>query len=141
MVADSVVVEKGSRKLTLFYRGTVVKTYLVALGANPTGPKIRKGDNRTPEGVYRIEGRNPQSKYHLALRVSYPNAQDRARAARLGVSPGGDIMIHGLPRAFASVGANHRLDDWTQGCIALTNQEIEEVYRSVRLGATILIKP
>lgn len=141
MTADSIVVDKGNRKLTLFNRGAVVKTYLVALGANPTGAKVRRGDNRTPEGLYRIEARNPQSKYYLALRVSYPNAEDRARAAQLGVDTGGDIMIHGLPRAFAQVGANHRLDDWTQGCIALTNQEIEEVYRAVRLGAAILIKP
>lgn len=140
-MADSVVVEKGLRQLTLFLRGEPVKRYMVALGKNPKGPKVRQGDNRTPEGLYRIEARNPQSKYHLALRVSYPNDQDRARAAQLGVAPGGDIMIHGLPRAYAQVGAAHRLDDWTKGCIALTNEEIEEIYRAVRLGAAIEIKP
>jgi murein L,D-transpeptidase YafK len=91
--------------------------------------------------VYRIEARNPNSKFHLALRVSYPNSQDMARAATLGVDPGGDIMIHGLPKPFATVGAAHRLDDWTNGCIAVTNQEIEEIYRAVRLGAVIEIRP
>lgn len=140
-MADSVVVEKGLHQLTLFFRGAPVKTYLVALGQNPKGPKERVGDNRTPEGLYYIEARNPQSKFHLALRVSYPSAKDIQRARQLGVSPGGDIMIHGLPPAFAQVGAQHRLDDWTNGCIALTNQEIEEIYRAVRLGAPILIKP
>jgi murein L,D-transpeptidase YafK len=140
-IADSIVVEKSLHQLTLFLRGAPVKRYMVALGSNPTGAKVQRGDNRTPEGLYRIEARNPKSKYHRALRVSYPNAQDRARAARLGVSPGGDIMIHGLPKAYAYVGADHRLDDWTQGCIALTNEEIEEIYRAVPLGAAILIKP
>lgn len=140
-MADSIVVEKSLRQLTLYFRGEPVKRYLVALGSNPVGAKVQQGDNRTPEGLYRIEARNPASKYHRALRVSYPNQQDRARAARLGVSPGGDIMIHGLPKAFSYVGAAHRLDDWTQGCIALTDEEIDEIYAAVPLGAAILIKP
>lgn len=141
VLADSIVVEKSLRQLTLFNNGARVKTYMVALGQNPVGPKVKRGDNRTPEGLYYIEGRNPQSQYHLSLRVSYPSNQDRARAASLGVAPGGDIMIHGLPKRYAFVGAEHRLDDWTNGCIAVTNAEIEEIYRAVRLGAAILIKP
>lgn len=139
--ADSLVLDKSDRRLTLYNRGQVVKTYDVALGKNPVGPKQRRGDGRTPEGLYFIGGRNPSSKYHLSLRVSYPAESDRVRAAKLGVTAGGDIMIHGLPPAFATVGALHRQQDWTEGCVAVTNEEIEEIWRSVPNGAWILIKP
>ena len=139
--ADSIVLDKSERKLSMYDRGTLVKSYVVALGRNPVGDKTRRGDGRTPEGLYRIEGRNPGSKYHLSLRVSYPNADDRERAARRGVSPGGDIMLHGLPKEFATVGALHRQQDWTEGCVALTNEEIEEIWRAVPNGAWILIRP
>ena len=139
--ADSIVLDKSERKLSMYDHGVLVKSYLVALGREPVGNKTRRGDGRTPEGVYRIEGRNPNSKYHLALRVSYPNADDRARASRRGVSPGGDIMLHGLPKEFATVGALHRQTDWTEGCAALTNEEIEEIWRAVPNGAWIHIKP
>jgi murein L,D-transpeptidase YafK len=139
--ADSIVLDKSERRLTLFQRGAQVLVYDVALGKNPVGAKTKRGDGRTPEGLYFLEGRNPESKYHLSLRVSYPNATDRARAADRGVSPGGDIMIHGLPKAFSSVGALHRQQDWTEGCIAVTNDEIEEIWRNVAPGARILIKP
>jgi murein L,D-transpeptidase YafK len=139
--ADSLVLDKSARKLTLFEHGREVQSYEVALGKNPVGAKTRRGDGRTPEGLYYLEGRNPESKYHLSLQVSYPNAADRARAARNGVAPGGDIMIHGLPKPFASVGALHRQQDWTEGCIAVTNDEIEEIWRNVAPGARILIKP
>lgn len=139
--ADSLVLDKSERRLTLFERGKPVQTYSVALGPNPVGAKVRRGDGRTPEGLYHIQGRNPQSKYHLALRISYPNAVDRARAEKRGVTPGGDIMIHGLPKAFATVGALHRQQDWTEGCVAVTNDEIEEIWRNVSDRARILIKP
>ena len=139
--ADSIVLDKSARLLSMYDRGALVKQYSVALGKNPVGAKTRRGDGKTPEGLYWIEGRNPQSKYHLALRGSYPSANDRARAARLGVSPGGDIMLHGLPKEFATVGALHRQQDWTEGCVALTNEEIEEIWRAVPNGARILIKP
>ena len=141
LMADSIVVDKSDRKLTLFYRGDTVKTYEIALGRNPVGDKTRRGDGRTPEGLYYIEGRNPQSKYHLSLRVSYPTPTQRARAAQRGISAGGDIMIHGLPDAFASVGALHRQQDWTEGCVAVTNEEIDEIYRAVPVGSPIEIKP
>jgi murein L,D-transpeptidase YafK len=141
LIADSMVLDKSERVLTLYHQGTVVRTYGVALGKNPVGSKQRRGDGRTPEGLYYIEGRNPQSKYHLALRISYPNALDRNRAARNGVPTGGDIMIHGLPRAFATVGALHRQQDWTEGCVAVTNEEIEEIWSAVPNGARILIRP
>ena len=139
--ADSIVLDKSDRTLTMFSRGVQVKQYDVALGKNPVGDKVRRGDGRTPEGLYYIEGRNPGSKYHLSLRISYPSADDRASAARRGVTPGGDIMIHGLPPAFATVGALHRQQDWTEGCVAVTNAEIEEIWRAVPNGARMLIKP
>lgn len=139
--ADSIVLDKSERTLIMYSRGVKVKEYDVALGKNPVGNKMRRGDGRTPEGLYYINGRNPGSKYHLSLRISYPSAGDRERAARHGASPGGDIMIHGLPPAFATVGALHRQQDWTEGCVAVTNAEIEEIWRAVPNGARILIKP
>jgi murein L,D-transpeptidase YafK len=140
-VADSMVLEKSRRQLTLFYRGQEVRKYGVALGKNPTGDKLSRGDGRTPEGLFYIEGRNPQSKYHLSLRISYPDAAHRSLAKQHGTSAGGDIMIHGLPPAFAMIGALHRQQDWTLGCVAVTNEEIEEIWRAVPDGARILIKP
>ena len=139
--ADSMVLDKSERRLTLYNRGEVVKEYEVALGTNPVGQKLHRGDGRTPEGMYYIEGRNPESKYHLSLRISYPAESDRKRAERLGNTAGGDIMIHGLPPAFATVGALHRQQDWTLGCVAVTNEEIEEIWRSVPNGAWIQIRP
>jgi murein L,D-transpeptidase YafK len=140
-IADSMVLDKSDRRLTLFHQGRRVREYAVALGRVPVGAKQRRGDGKTPEGMYYIEGRNPRSRFHLSLRVSYPTTEQRARAARLGVSPGGDIMIHGLAPAFASVGEQHRTSDWTEGCVAVTNDEIEEIWRSVPDGAWILIQP
>ena len=139
-VADSIVVEKAAHKLTLYRRGVRVREYLIALGKDPVGDKIRAGDNRTPEGVFHIDARNPQSKYHLALHVSYPDANHRTRAASLGVAPGGDIMVHGLPPRYAFVGDKHRDYDWTNGCIALTDKEIEEIYSAVPDGTPIEIR-
>lgn len=119
----------------------VLKTYKIALGSNSVGPKTRQGDHRTPEGVYRIDSRNAHSRYHLALHVSYPSKEDLARAQKLGVSPGGDIMIHGLPDAYAYLGALHTKYDWTDGCIAVSNPEIEEIWKLVPIGTPIEIKP
>jgi murein L,D-transpeptidase YafK len=141
LVADRILVEKSRRRLTLIRHGVPVRTYQVALGQNPVGDKERRGDMRTPEGVYRIEARVAQSRFHLALRISYPDAAHVERARSLGVSPGGDIMIHGLPNGQESVGAAHREYDWTEGCIAVTNAEIEEIWRAVPLGTVIEIRP
>ena len=138
---DSIRVEKSAHRLSLFQRGRLARTYMVALGQEPVGDKVRRGDMRTPEGRFLIEARNPQSKYHRALRISYPDAAHRARARQLGVSPGGDIMIHGLPPRQAWVGAAHRDFDWTEGCIALTNEEIEELWSAVPVGTPIHILP
>ena len=139
--ADSIVVEKARRTLTLYNQGAPVRIYFVALGKNPVGPKVARGDNRTPEGIYHIAAHNPDSKYHLSLLVSYPNEKDLAEASARGVTTGGDIMIHGLPDQFASYGSAHRQWDWTKGCIAVTNAEIEEIWSAIPDGAAIQIKP
>jgi L,D-peptidoglycan transpeptidase YkuD (ErfK/YbiS/YcfS/YnhG family) len=139
--ADKVLIEKQARRLTLFAKGEVIKTYKIALGGNPVGPKDRRGDNKTPEGTYIIDARNGNSAYHLALHISYPNEIDQLRARELGVSPGGDIMIHGIKNGFAPLGAAHAERDWTDGCIAVTNQEMAEIYKLVPNGTVVEITP
>lgn len=139
--ADRIVILKSERTLTLLRQGKVLKSYKVALGPSPAGPKTRQGDNKTPEGLYTIDSRNAHSQFHLALHISYPNAGDRARAARLKVNPGGDIMIHGLPPDYAYLGALHRKVDWTAGCIAVTDAEIEEIWKMAPIGTVVEIKP
>jgi murein L,D-transpeptidase YafK len=139
--ADRIVVIKSKREMQLLHSGSVIKTYKISLGAVPVGRKEQQGDHRTPEGTYSIVGRNPKSQYHRALRVSYPNADDRARAARRGVSPGSDIMIHGLPNGYGWVGRGHLAKDWTDGCIAVTDQEIEEIWTLVADGTPVEIRP
>jgi murein L,D-transpeptidase YafK len=139
--ADSIVVEKQRHRLTLYRHGQLLRSYRVALGRHPIGDKVHAGDGRTPEGVFTIDSRNAQSRYHLALHISYPDHRHRARARARGISPGGSIMIHGLPQGFGDVGAAHRDEDWTEGCIAVTNEEIEEIWRTVPVGTRVLIKP
>jgi murein L,D-transpeptidase YafK len=136
-----VMILKSVRELRLMDGDKVLKTYKVALGPYPVGPKQKQGDGKTPEGVYKISGRNVNSAYHRSLRVSYPNTEDVARAKKAGVNPGGDIFIHGLPKSYAWLGAAHRAHDWTLGCIAVTNEEIEEIWRAVPNGTTVEIKP
>ena len=139
--ADKIVVLKSERKLMLLERGRVVKTYRISLGGEPVGSKIRQGDHRTPEGVYVIDRRNAHSQFHKSLHISYPNAEDRARARRLGVSPGGDIFVHGLPNGYHWLGPVQHLDDWTDGCIAVTNGEIDELVRAAPPGTIVVILP
>ena len=139
--ADHIVIVKSARSLTLLRHGRVLKTYKVALGSDPVGLKTREGDGKTPEGQYRISEKNEHSQFHLSLRISYPNEADRQRAKKLGVNPGGDIFIHGLPPHWAWLGAAHREKDWTAGCIAVTNAEIEEIWASVPVGTPVEIKP
>jgi len=141
LVADSIVVEKEKHTLSLYQAGFLVRTYRVALGRDPVGDKVRIGDNRTPEGLFHIDYKNPQSKYHMALHISYPDAAHEARARAAGVAAGGDIMIHGLPSAYADLGEKHANYDWTEGCIAVTNAQIEEIWRAIPRGAPIQIKP
>lgn len=139
--ADKVIVEKHARQMILLSKGQVVKKYKISLGRNPKGPKVRAGDRKTPEGFYVIDSRNPRSRYHLALHISYPNLSDSKRAKQLGVSPGGDIMIHGIRKGFGWLGPLHRLVNWTKGCIAVTNKEIEEIWRAAPDGTRIEIRP
>jgi murein L,D-transpeptidase YafK len=139
--ADAVLVEKSARRLTLLRDQQPLKTYRISLGRQPIGPKVQEGDRRTPEGAYILDDRNPASGYHRALHVSYPDADDVSRARELGVSPGGDIMIHGIRNRFGWLGRLHRLADWTQGCIAVTNPEIREIWRAVPDGTPITILP
>jgi L,D-peptidoglycan transpeptidase YkuD (ErfK/YbiS/YcfS/YnhG family) len=138
---DKVLVEKKERRLTLLSKGEVIKTYKIALGGDPVGPKERQGDNKTPEGTYIIDSRNNNSDYHLSLHISYPNEKDKMRAKELGVSPGGDIMIHGIKNGLAWVGALHAGIDWTKGCIAVTDEEMEEIYKLVPNGTIVEIRP
>ena len=138
---DRIVVQKSARNLSLFRDGKRLKTYRVALGRNPVGPKQKEGDMKTPEGIYRIDGRNAQSSFHLALHISYPSNDDNARAAERGVSAGFDIMIHGIRNGLGWIGAFHRWKDWTIGCIALTDEEIDELWRVTPDGTTIEIRP
>ena len=121
--------------------GRVLKTYRVQLGSHPIGAKEREGDGKTPEGIYRIDSRNANSHFHRALHVSYPNAADIARARRLGVSPGGAIMIHGMPNRWRLLGWAIQQTDWTAGCIAVSDEEIEEIWRMVRNGTIVEIRP
>ena len=139
--ADKVLIEKNERRLTLLSRGEVIKTYKIALGGNPVGPKERQGDNKTPEGTYIIDSRNSNSGYHLSLHISYPNEKDKMRAKELGVSPGGDIMIHGIKNGFSWVGTSHAEVDWTKGCIAVTDEEMEKIYKLVPNGTIVEIRP
>ena len=139
--ADKVVVLKSERKLLLMKGAEVLKTYRISLGGSPVGPKIRQGDQKTPEGQYVLDRRNAKSQFHKSIHISYPNAADLARAQRLGVSPGGNLFIHGLPNRVRWVAAGHRVRDWTDGCIAVTNAEMDEIWRAVADGTAIEIKP
>lgn len=139
--ADRILLEKDARRLTLLRHNHVLKTYRVALGVSPVGQKEREGDGRTPEGIYQIDFRKPDSAFHRALHISYPDAQASTRAAAGGFSPGSDIMIHGLPNGLGAIGALHRLRDWTAGCIAVTDHEIDEIWDAVDDGTPVEIRP
>lgn len=138
---DRILIEKKDRRLMLISKGEVLKTYRIALGGNPNGPKERQGDNKTPEGTYAIDSRNKDSRYHLSLHISYPNERDKKRARELGVSPGGSIMIHGIKNGFSWVGDAHTEVDWTKGCIAVTDEEIEEIAKAAPNGTPVEIRP
>jgi murein L,D-transpeptidase YafK len=139
--ADKVLIQKSARQLTLLRNGKPLRSYHVSLGSNPKGAKEREGDERTPEGLYTIDSRNAYSKYHLALHVSYPNAADRARARRLHVRPGGEIMIHGTPNRWRGLRIVFQHTDWTKGCIAVSDSDIEEIWKLVPNGTVVEIRP
>jgi murein L,D-transpeptidase YafK len=132
----SIVVNKGARHMYLLHETEVLKDYRVDLGFAPVGHKAVRGDGRTPEGSYRIDRRNPKSDFYLSLGLSYPNAQDIALAKAMGKDPGGDIFIHGQPNRSKP----KKKQDWTAGCIAVSNREIEEIYSMVRVGTTITLR-
>jgi murein L,D-transpeptidase YafK len=139
--ADKVVVVKHEQRLYLLHDGQVLKSYRVALGRQPHGTKLYEGDGRTPEGKYVLDARNADSRFYRALHVSYPNAADRERAHALGQAAGGLIMVHGLPRERPGWGSEHWMYNWTTGCIAVTDREMDEIWDSVDVGTPIEIRP
>jgi murein L,D-transpeptidase YafK len=138
---DQILIEKSVRRLTLLQGGLPVKQYRVALGRNAVGPKEKEGDKKTPEGIYHVLEHKRPSGFHLALRVSYPEARDIARARANGASAGSDIMIHGIKNGLGLLGRMHRWVDWTAGCVAVTNSEIEEIWMLVVDGTPVEIRP
>jgi murein L,D-transpeptidase YafK len=139
--ADTILILKKDHVMELLAGGKLIRAYKVALGQGGLAPKVRQGDGRTPEGHYIIDAKYTVTHYHKALHISYPNAEDRKRAAKLGVSPGGSILIHGLPNGKGYIGAAHRLYDWTLGCIAVTDEEIDEIWNLVPVGTPVEIRP
>ena len=141
LTVNKIVVEKSKRRLSLYSGETLLKTYPISLGKYPLGHKAFEGDQRTPEGKYVIHDKNPHSGYYKNLGISYPNKQDITHAKEIGKAPGGHIKIHGLKNGWGWIGKIHLLKDWTAGCIALTNEEVEELYQAVPIGTPIEIKP
>lgn len=140
-MADKVLVKKSQRTMFLIKDGHPYREYHISLGDNPKGHKQKQGDERTPEGRYVIDFRNPRSRFHLSLHINYPNGNDREAAQQRGVNPGGDIFIHGLPNGMEQFAPMFKKKDWTDGCIAVNNREIEEIWRLVRNGTPIEILP
>jgi len=138
---DDIVVYKSKRQMTVSSNGQLLKTYKISLGRQPVGAKKFEGDMKTPEGVYFINDKNPNSGYHKNLGISYPSKDDLENANRLGKPAGGDIKIHGIRNKIGFIGKYHRWFNWTLGCIAVTNGEIDELYRAVKIGTRIEIKP
>jgi murein L,D-transpeptidase YafK len=139
--ADKVVVYKSKRELQLLKAGEIMRIYKIALGDNPVGHKEQEGDEKTPEGSYTLDWRNSKSAYHKSIHVSYPNEKDKEQAKQLGVSPGGDIMIHGMNKQTAWLGKWQYLRDWTNGCMAVSNAEMDEIWAMVKNGTPIEINP
>ena len=140
-VPDRILIIKATRTLSLMKGFQVLKSYKVALGGQPVGAKERQGDHKTPEGVYSVDRKVPNSRFHLALHLSYPSDANREHARKFGFAPGSDVEIHGLPADFAWLGSLHRQTDWTDGCIAVTNEEIEEIYPLIKIGTPVEIRP
>jgi len=139
IVIDRVFVDKSDRVLQLMSNDKVIRSYRIALGDSPTGHKQQEGDQRTPVGVYTLDYKNENSIAHRSIHISYPNIEDTARAKSLGVSPGGDIMIHGQMNGFGHLGWLNQQRDWTDGCIAVTNDEMDNIMAAVTIGTSIEI--
>ena len=140
-VADLVVIEKGERELHLLQDGEIFRTFPIALGIRPVGDKKQEGDFRTPEGKYVLDSRNPNSEYFLSIHISYPNAQDRRESRELGVPPGGAIMIHGQPNVPRYSETYYRTQDWTNGCIAVSNSDMIDIWLMTGENTPIEIRP
>ncbi len=140
ILADKVVVSKKEKRLVLLRKGEVLKSYAVSIGRIP-GQKVRRGDNRTPEGKYVIDWRNPNSRYYKALHISYPNTGDIRHSLAVGAASGGEIMSHGLPEGFEDLGADQAARNWTRGCVAVSNEEMDEIWQLVVDGTPVEIKP
>jgi len=140
-LADKVLVDKSERKMWLIHEDNRYREYEISLGDNPIGHKQKEGDEKTPEGKYTIDYRNPNSSYHLSLHITYPSAEDKRIAKKRGISPGGDIFIHGLPNGMGPLGFGFKNRDWTDGCIAVNDKEIEEIWSLVKNGTPIEILP
>ena len=138
---DKVIVDKDQNKMYLYKRGEVLKSYDVALGQNPIGHKVQEGDHRTPEGRYNLTFKNINSKFYKSIRIDYPNEKDIVRAKKRGVSPGGDIVIHGMPNEVGNYLGPISPKNWTQGCIAVRNHEMDEIWRLVDIDTPIEIRP
>lgn len=139
--ADEVIVEKGERKLYLMKNGEAFRTFDIALGIAPVGDKVQEGDARTPEGRYLLDVRNPNSDFFLSFHISYPNNEDRAEAREKGVDPGGQIMIHGQPNEPTYSQAYYQSEDWTNGCIAVSNSDMIDIWLMTPDGTPIEIRP
>ncbi len=139
--ADLVVVHKAAHRLELYRKGALLKSYAVSLGRHPNGPKQRQGDGKTPEGEYRLDYRKANSSFHRAMHISYPAPTDIALARSHGIEPGGSVMIHGMKNGFGWLGPLHLVVDWTDGCVAVTDEEMDEIWRAVPDGTKILLKP
>ena len=137
---DRIMVDKSERMLTTYRGDQMVRAFRVALGSGGLAPKQRQGDGRVPEGSYRITFHNSASRYHRSLRIGYPTDEQRAAAQAAGINPGGDIMIHGLPNGMAAIASRHLLRDWTEGCIAVTNREMDWLFTAVPDGTRIDIR-
>jgi len=138
---DRIYIDKSEHWMAAYRQGQIIREFRVSLGPGGLKPKEKAGDGRVPEGLYTISMHNPVSAYHLSLRISYPTLEQSAEAAARGVNPGGDIMIHGLPNGKGWIGAAHRTMDWTLGCVALTDDEIDEVWKLVPVGTPVDIRP
>lgn len=137
---DRILVDKSERTLATYRDGQLVRAFRVAIGSGGLAAKQRQGDGRVPEGTFRITFHNAASRYHRSLRIGYPTAEQRAAANAAGVDPGGDIMIHGLPYGMGALGSRHVLRDWTEGCVAVTNREMDWLFAAVPDGTRIDIR-
>jgi len=141
IIIDKIIVDKSAHQMKVYSNSVLIKTYTIAIGSNNPGAKEYKGDKKTPEGTYSIVDKNPNSGWHKNLGISYPNNEDIARALKTGKKTGGDIKIHGLKNGGFPFGKFHRLRDWTNGCIAITNEEIDDLYDHTPIGTPIIITP